>query len=71
MLTEADFYDKNRYRLSARLSIQKDDVQAVLPIAKVSFLTLVVTLIAGLYKPWYSIGELAHIIPYFMTSYPS
>ena len=40
MLTEADFHDKNRYRLSARLSIQKDDVQAVLPIAKVSFLTL-------------------------------
>jgi hypothetical protein len=36
ILTEGDYFDKDRYRLGARLSIQKDYVQAVLPIAKVS-----------------------------------
>ena len=31
--------DRDRYRLRAKLSIQKDDVQTVLPIAKVCFST--------------------------------
>jgi hypothetical protein len=35
ILTEGDYFDKDRYRLGAKLSIQKDDVQAVLPITKV------------------------------------